>query len=127
MKRCFISSSRSAGSRSSSTDMGCTPLSERLWETRFSQIDWNRSISKVSTFMTDSPLRSRRSGQARPKILLRDLVQGRAWKLVHDDHLPRHLEVGQVAAAGGQDTVGEVGLHAAGDHERGRHLAEEVV
>src|ERR671925_1752341 len=36
---------------SSPTDIGCTPLSERLWGTRFSHSDCMRSIWKGSSFM----------------------------------------------------------------------------
>src|SRR5512140_2971578 len=54
------SSSESRKSRSpisSRTDIGCTLLSDRLNRTRFSQVDWSRSISKVSSRIR-SPFRS---------------------------------------------------------------------
>src|SRR3954470_1157945 len=98
MSRCFSSSSRSAGESSSSSDSGWTPLSDRLWATRFSQIDWKRSISNVSTFMPDSP-------QSRAQVLLGHLVQRRAGQLVDHEDVVRHLEVGQPLAAGGEDTL----------------------
>src|SRR5262249_23247311 len=44
-------SSASPGTSSSSTDIGWTPLSERLWATRFSHLDCIRSISKGSSLM----------------------------------------------------------------------------
>src|SRR5262245_45893101 len=95
-RRSRSSAARSPGESRSSAAIGWTPLSDRLWATRFSHSDWSRSMAKCSSCIEANCIRDSFPGMKKAlkllglALLVVILVAGGAAAYIAVTDIPRY-------------------------------------